>query len=83
MIAKREKRMNKKTRRYYFMCIVYLMFVVGLGIGLAIGSDIGSRSCLTGTSIALLGFIVSYVLTTRILKGGYKVAFVKKDETTN
>jgi len=72
----REKRMNEKTARTHFIYIVYLLYVAGFGVGLAVGSTIGSMLCLIGISIALLGFVLSYILSTRILKGGHKVDIV-------
>lgn len=76
--------MNEQAENY-FIGIVFGVMIVGLGIGVVLGSvPILVLNIFDGLVIAIIGLVVMFVLKHIFLKAGYKIRIVKEgdeDET--
>jgi hypothetical protein len=73
--------MNEQIAKRYFLGIVFCVMIVGIGIGVALGSPpFLVFDNFDGLVIVLIGMVVIFVLQYKFVKLGYKIRIVKEGD---
>ena len=71
--------MNEQIAKRYFLGIVFCVMIVGIGIGVALGSaPLLVFDNFDGLVIVLIGMVVIFVLQHKFVELGYRIRVIKR-----